>query len=96
MTKQETYPDGTPLFEGDSLEDNPQGGWVIEDDICSDPALNRIAEELQCWSTDLLITMAPFTHGDGNRLIRLTLAGRGVGKLGYWVGFDRAAAEWGV
>jgi len=26
MTSQ-TYPDGTPLAPGDSLEDNPQGGW---------------------------------------------------------------------
>jgi len=26
MTSQ-IYPDGTPLAPGDSLEDNPQGGW---------------------------------------------------------------------
>lgn len=22
-----TYPDGSPVFAGDSLDDNPQGGW---------------------------------------------------------------------
>ena len=102
MTSQ-TYPDGTPLAPGDSLEDNPQGGWAptpAEEGQAAarldywKATLHSIAEELQTWNTDLLLTMEPFTHGEGNRLIRLELGNRGVGKSGKWVGFDKAREEW--
>ena len=70
----------TPAEEGEmaARADARASDWIFDDPICEDFTLNRIAAELQAWDTNLLITMAPFTHGDGNRLIRLTLADRGI------------------
>ena len=57
MTKQETYPDGTPLVPGDSLEDNPQGGWpeVTDADI---RALLTEASEARDWQQVILCRIA--------------------------------------
>ena len=44
---------------------------------------------------DLLIAIATGKL-DAVQLARETLAGRGIGEGGVWVGFDRADAEWGL
>ncbi len=49
----------------------------------------------QMTHNDLLIAIATGKL-DAVQLARETLAGRGIGEGGVWVGFDRADAEWGL
>lgn len=50
---------------------------------------------LQVAHLDLLVAAAS-GKVDLNALARETLASRGLGRKGEWVGFDRATAEWKV
>lgn len=50
---------------------------------------------LQVAHLDLLVAAAT-GKVDLNALARETLASRGLGRKGEWVGFDRATAEWKV
>ena len=64
--------------------------------MLTDDTLQTIRDDLQTWTTAALLKMERYTHHEGQWVIRLELANRGVDTDGLWVGFPKAWELWTV